>query len=479
MAEGGSHGRGGRGRRAEDIEESFWNKGVNPEEGEYLVIRLDSGQPMGEKGWPWIQKGIRGILGEHDKLDKAFLVRDGGLVVKAKNREQTEKLKRVQHFSGERCEIRRDRFRNISKGTIFAPDLLHLDENEVVGWLAAYGVVEARRTMKTARSGEKTKTPILLLTFDSPTCPDKIQLDYMSYSVRIYVPPPMLCYRCGVLGHISTKCGNRPTCLDCGRETHEGECEKRCVNCKANGHSCLDKEKCVKWQTAKEICTIKATLNISYGQAKKEHQKRSPQQTSIPFSGAVRATSEMETRIVSDLKAKVDRMEQRMEQMVGMMEAMMGRREEGSGSRGGGESGETSGEREDLGTRTADRVPGEDRVAGEGQGKEAEGDQGGTESAEGVPGEVEQAEGDQGEAVPQTQWTSEQVEQVSQLSEEEPEFEGFVSQKEGEWEQVPMKRQQQTNGGVKGGRGEHVSPPLLRKDTKPRGGKATNRRKGR
>ena len=175
--------------------------------GSYLKIKLKSGKPIKSKGWPWVQLGVRGILGATDRLEKASFLSDGGLLVKTKTEQQTEKLLHTQAFAGEECVVVRDERLNQSRGTIQAYDLLDLSEDEVVGWLREFGVVGAKRfTRKVNGTVENTAT--LLLTFDRPSCPTKLQLDYVTYHIQQYIPNPMMCYRCGRFGHPEVRCQN-------------------------------------------------------------------------------------------------------------------------------------------------------------------------------------------------------------------------------------------------------------------------------
>ena len=129
--------------------------------GSYLKIRLASGQPLKSKGWPWVQMGVRGILGTTDRLEKASFLSDGSLLIKTKNETQTDKFLHTKTFAAEECEAVRDQRLNQSRGTIQAYDLLDLSETEVVGWLGEFGVVGAKRF--TRKTTEKWK--ILQLSY--------------------------------------------------------------------------------------------------------------------------------------------------------------------------------------------------------------------------------------------------------------------------------------------------------------------------
>ena len=64
--------------REEEIMENFWSDGED--NGTYLTVKLMSGKSLKEKGWPWIQQCIRGILGGNDKVAKASFLGDGRLL---------------------------------------------------------------------------------------------------------------------------------------------------------------------------------------------------------------------------------------------------------------------------------------------------------------------------------------------------------------------------------------------------------------
>ena len=173
--------------------------------GSFLRVALKSGKPFRSKGWPWVQVGVRGILGGVEKVEKAVLLADGCLLVKTKNQKQTEKFLKATFFGEEECEVVRDSKLNQSKGVIFAHDLIDLSEEEVVGWLREFGVVGANRLTR-KNDGKEENTPTLLLTFNRPTCPTKMELDYITYHVKLHIPNPLMCFGCGQFGHPELGC---------------------------------------------------------------------------------------------------------------------------------------------------------------------------------------------------------------------------------------------------------------------------------
>ena len=223
--------------------DEFFFDGESNHTGSFLKVKLLSDVSFKSKGWPWIQLGIRGILGAEERLAKASILSDGGLLMRTKTEAQTSKLLNVHTFAGEECQVSRDERLNSSRGIVRAHDLIELSEEEVVGWLKEFGVTKVKRFTRKV-NGRTEKTATLLLTFDAPTCPSRISLDYVTYKIEQYIPNPMMCYKCGKFGHSETFCKADSVCLECGEPTHEGGCTPKCINCGKSGHShsCLQEK---------------------------------------------------------------------------------------------------------------------------------------------------------------------------------------------------------------------------------------------
>ena len=339
--------RPGKRLRGEDVTREFF--GPHPETGSYLKITLASGKPLKSRGWPWIQTGLRGILGG-DKVDKASFLRDGSLLVKTKDCSQTEKLIASTQFLNEPCEIVRDPKLNTSKGTLHAFDLLDLSEDDIVHWFGEFGVVGAKRFTRRV-DGKTEPTPTVLLTFDMPSCPSHIKLDYVTYNIKKYIPNPLLCFHCGQFGHPELRCKNPKRCLTCGEAAHEGDCSRKCLSCGDKGHSCRSRD-CPRWQKEKEICKLKVEFEISYAEARRKYEASYQPPLLQSYAEVVRKPSDKPGE--SDLRDKVGKLEQKIDEMTGLLAKMaqqlklsvapdsdtqVGRGDTGhpSGSAGGGE----------------------------------------------------------------------------------------------------------------------------------------------
>lgn len=304
--------------RGEDISESFWDAGEDT--GTYLTIKLRSGKPIKEKGWPWVQLCMRGILGGKEKVAKANFQNDGRLLVKTKDDTQAGKLLKAQMFGDEECEVERDQRLNQSKGTVHAYDLMDLSDEDIVGWFSEFGVVSAKRfTRKVENHTEKT--PTILLTFDKPSCPSRLEFDYITYQVRQHIPNPLICHNCGKYGHIQDRCRTEGVCLTCGGNKHEGTCVKKCINCKQSDHACLARQ-CPVWKKEREICELKVTKDISYAHARREYEKEHQAPILRPYASVARAQSEIPNQEIT-LRNRVENMERKLDKMITLLDKLL------------------------------------------------------------------------------------------------------------------------------------------------------------
>ena len=135
--------------------EGFWTTREEEGQGAFLVVRLKSGRELRRKGWPWLQLCLRNVLGENNKVEKATLMKDGGLLIKTGNKKQAEKFLRAKFFDSEEAVVELHPHLNKSRGTIYAWDLIDLGEEEIRDWLQQYGVSEVKRVNRRVGGREK------------------------------------------------------------------------------------------------------------------------------------------------------------------------------------------------------------------------------------------------------------------------------------------------------------------------------------
>ena len=192
-------------------------------------------------------KQIEAICGPNVVLEMQAL-RDGSLLIKTKSSRQTKQLLKQTTFCLKPVTVTLHATRNSSKGTIFAPELKFMSEEELLEEMRGDGVTHVRR-LTTFRDGARRDTSLLVLTFSSPRLPLKLKTGYLSYDVNVFVPNPLRCFACQRFGHAKGKCTQPARCNNCGDKAHEGvECAKpqKCVSCDSTDHTTTSKD-CPIW----------------------------------------------------------------------------------------------------------------------------------------------------------------------------------------------------------------------------------------
>ena len=87
---------------------------------------------------------------------------------------------------------------NTTRGTIYAPELVNLSNDEIAEGLSTQKVISARRIV---RGKERSPTNVIVLTFGMLDIPQQIFCGYLSHSVRQYYPNPLRCFVCQRFGH--------------------------------------------------------------------------------------------------------------------------------------------------------------------------------------------------------------------------------------------------------------------------------------
>ena len=161
----------------------------------------------------------------------------------------------------------------------------------------ATGSKQVRRITKRNSVGDKDDTLAVVLSYDCSIeeVPTRVQLGFLTFKTRTYIPLVTRCYKCQKYGHIAVNCRKeKPTCPVCSGPHSFAECrtrdDKKCANC-GGAHSTSFRE-CPKYILAKKVTHRAATEHMSYRDAllrlrqeEKAHnlgsqQTRSNQQTS-------------------------------------------------------------------------------------------------------------------------------------------------------------------------------------------------------
>ena len=139
-----------------------------------------------------------------------------GLIVICKNEEQQKRAVKVNKLNGHKvqCSVAFDKKQ--VRGVISGIPLSESVDTVKTGIKNAK-VKEARR-LKTKREGVLTDSLSIVLTFDEPLLPKRVFLGLMSYEVRLYIPPPLRCFKCQRFGHVAAVCKGKQRCSKCSGE---------------------------------------------------------------------------------------------------------------------------------------------------------------------------------------------------------------------------------------------------------------------
>ncbi|MEN8173078.1 MAG: hypothetical protein ABFS03_09390 [Chloroflexota bacterium] len=254
----------------------------------FLVIEAtDKERPLDKLSPFAIAKGIQGLAGE-PKMVKHL--RSGSLLVEVENKAHATNLIRSQTLVDRPVRVSAHRSLNSSKGVIRCPILKNTTEEEITENLKNQGV-ESTKRIKIKKNGELRDTNSFILTFNTPKPPTSMKIAYSNLIVEVqpYIPNPTRCFQCQRLGHHKGNCRRQEACANCGKEDHNSNsCDNaaQCVNCHGD-HPAYSKQ-CPKWRLEKEIIALKTTSNLSFVEARKQVEARTP---TVSYAEATRTGS--------------------------------------------------------------------------------------------------------------------------------------------------------------------------------------------
>jgi hypothetical protein len=140
----------------------------------------------------------------------------------------------------------------------------------VKGNIKNANVSEVRR-LKINRNGSTTDSLSIMITFDEEKLPSKVYIGYMCYDVRLYIPPPLRCFKCQRFGHVAAVCKGKQRCGKCSGDHEYGKCEEgaklKCCNCGGEHSSAY--RGCEVSKRQAEVQRVKVVQGISYAEAAK------------------------------------------------------------------------------------------------------------------------------------------------------------------------------------------------------------------
>lgn len=238
----------------------------------FLVIKNKSNIPIKTFNIFLIHKALESITSEQP-LSISF-TREGDLLILTKNNQQTTKFLKASKLSN-LCDISVSLHPTLNtvKGVIYSSFLINLSEAEIVDGLREQGATECKKITK-IRDGKVVDTPLHIISFNSYELPKEVNVAWVKVKVEPYIPSPMQCKNCFIIGHTAKHCKSDPKCNVCATGTHEPiPCKKlECINCKKPHRS--DNKNCPTFQKRKEIIAYKTLNKCSFREATEEINKK-------------------------------------------------------------------------------------------------------------------------------------------------------------------------------------------------------------
>jgi len=266
-----------RAKRNADVTQQFFPALPQPTQQEnpkYIIISSnEEGKPLSNFSCFTLHRAIKNISKEIIKIQE---LKDGNLLVLVKNQTIADKFIKSKELIG-LCKIicTLHATLNYTKGTIYAPYLIKVEEEEIIKELKDEGVVGAYK-FQSYKDNKLAPNGIILLTFDRFHTPNKINICWHSVKVREYVPNPMRCKNCQRLGHTTKRCNKPASCVNCNQPPHTPTpCTRiSCANCLENHPS--SSNRCPKYIQQKEILAIQTKNKCTLSEARRAHSQLHP-----------------------------------------------------------------------------------------------------------------------------------------------------------------------------------------------------------
>lgn len=250
--------------RANQLEKQKTGNVDNAPENIWKVI-IDFGQDGGHYHPIKLTKAIEKEIG---KIEFARFMSNKRVLIHATSKQQQEKILKMSSLQGERMKAHIPGAMAKVRGVISGVPL-SMSMEDVKNEIQGGKVIEAIR-LKSKRDGALKETLSVVVQFER-TLPKSVQLGYIHYSVREYIPKPLRCYKCQRLGHTAQQCKGKLRCARCGGQHEYGKCDKdakiKCCNC--GGEHSAAFGGCEVQREAREAQRVKILSKVSYAEVLK------------------------------------------------------------------------------------------------------------------------------------------------------------------------------------------------------------------
>ncbi|KAF8789549.1 hypothetical protein HNY73_007480 [Argiope bruennichi] len=140
----------------------------------------------------------------------------------------------------------------------------------------------AARRINIRRGDRLVPTQHVVLTFQKPVLPKSIKGGYINCKIRQYIPNPLRYFKCQRYGYLQTS-----KSAESGHEMNACTSDiLKCANC-SGSHAAFSKS-CPKWIVEKEIISINIKKNITFPEARKKVNDRTPK-VGVSYSSTVKS----------------------------------------------------------------------------------------------------------------------------------------------------------------------------------------------
>lgn len=161
---------------------------------------------------------------EFGEVRSAKKLRNGCLMITCKDEEQQRKATQVNKINNNKVKGSLVFDKKLVRGVISGIPLR--ESTDAVKENITNAKITDVKRLKTKRDGVVTDSLSMVLTFDEIKLPERVFIGYMSYEVKMYIPPPLRCYKCQRFGHVAAVYKGKQRCSKCSGEHAYGQCDK-------------------------------------------------------------------------------------------------------------------------------------------------------------------------------------------------------------------------------------------------------------
>ena len=247
-----------------------------------------------------LEKWIKCVAGAVTNVTKT---KSGDLLIECYRKTQSINLQTANKILDTEILATPDRTLNYCKEIVRDRDrtLMELPEEEIC------------EELKIKKQGNTIKLNTYLITFETPSIPQKLNVGPFRMKVDLYIPNPTRCFQCQKFGHGKQSCRSHAKCYRCSEDDHDGlTCDKpiKCANSNLD-HMSSSKE-CPVYLKEKQIQQIKVEKKISYFDARRQVTVSNDSQPASTMSYACAAkrqytSAETQTTLAWPPASDVDR----------------------------------------------------------------------------------------------------------------------------------------------------------------------------